>query len=139
MIRYFTLQEQWKRFTDKYTGNKAFEAVTADEAIWPFIIAAFTKLTQLPLLVVAATRERVFQLWKEIGCLTDEAVISVFPGTGSGIFLRNKIPDQRSMASRLNTLKKSQKLRQKAADRHSYFQLPDKPYPRFQDKQPGYP
>ena len=65
MIKYFILQEQWKKFTEKFAGSSVFEAVTADEALWPYIIAAFVKLTRMPLLVVVATRERAFQLRKE--------------------------------------------------------------------------
>jgi len=105
MIEYFTQQEQWKKFTEIFRDNKVPDSMTADEAIWPFIIAAYISFSDLPLLLVTATRERAVQLQKEIGCLSDDIKISVFTGTGSNIFLKNKMSDYQDTASRLNTLK----------------------------------
>ena len=62
-------------------------------------------MSSLPVLIVTATRERTFQLKKEIGCLIKNDSIPVFTGMGSSIFLKDKKPDYQSLASRLNTVK----------------------------------
>ena len=105
MIEYFTETLQWKRFAEEYKNSNMPDTVTADEAIWPFIISAFSKLSGIPFLMVASTRERAIQLQKEIGCLLPQAVISIFPGMGSSIFFKNKKPDSQSIVERLSTVR----------------------------------
>jgi len=106
MIEYFIQQKQWEEFSGTFKDRKVGGSVWADEAIWPYIMAGFKRIDNAPLLVVTSTRERALQLQREIGCLEEKSVISVFTGTGSGIFLAGRTADHESTATRLDTLKK---------------------------------
>ncbi len=105
MIEYFTETLQWKKFVEEYKNNIMPDTVIADEAVWSFIVSAFSKLSGIPSVMVASTRERAIQLQKEIGCLLPQAAISIFPGIGSSIFFKNKRPDNQSIVERLNTVR----------------------------------
>ena len=105
MINYFILQEQWKKFAEAISKDKALDPVNADEAIWPYIISGYAGISKEVILVVASTRERAFQLKQEMSCLIKEADLALFTGMSSSIFLKGKTPDHQSIFNRLNTLK----------------------------------
>jgi len=105
MIDYFTRQKQWKEFAKAFKEDRAPDPVTADEAIWPYIITGYAGIDRGTILVVTSTREKAFQLRQEAGCLKCGRDISVFTGAGSSIFLRSRTSDYQGITSRLETLK----------------------------------
>lgn len=110
----YTSEKQWQQFIEKYeranTEDKKSEGVSldtliADENIWPFIISAFLKSFNIPVLVITSTLERACELEKEINCTIPEVKTFNFPSLGNSIFYKNKITAAENLTRRLNIVK----------------------------------
>jgi len=110
----FTIEKQWQQFIEKYeranTEDKkgssgSLETLIADENIWPFVMSAFLKSFNMPVLVITSTLERACELEKEINCIIPEVKIFNFPSLGNSIFYKNKITAAGNLVRRLNTIK----------------------------------
>ena len=110
----FILEKQWQKFIEKYKnikngGSTSKEAIPhtliADEDIWPFVISAFFKCTNSPVLVVTSTHEGAFKLEQEIKCIIPDVEILSFPSIGNSIFYKNKITPAENLTKRLNVVK----------------------------------
>jgi len=110
----FTSEKQWQQFIEKYeranTEDKkgsggSLDTLIADENIWPFIISAFFKSFNIPVLVITSTLERACELEKEINCTIPGVKIFNFPSLGNSIFYKNKITATENLTKRLNTIK----------------------------------
>src|SRR3972149_7518060 len=110
----FINEKQWQQFIEKYKktnteGKKgrvtSLDTLIADENIWPFIISAFLKYFDIPVLVITSTFERASELEQEISCIIPKAKIFNFPSLGNGIFYKNRITAPENLARRLNVIK----------------------------------
>ena len=110
----FITEKQWQQFLGYYrkenlkpkgTGSSSLNTVAADENIWPFVISAFWAAFNVPLLVIAPTLERAWELESEISCIVPKAEIFSFPSLGNSIFYKNKTTPVENITKRLNTIK----------------------------------
>ena len=110
----FILDKQWQQFIKKYKNAKSSgstdrevipHTLIADEDIWPFVISAFFRGTNFPVLVITSTHERAFKLEQEIKCIIPDVEISSFPSIGNSIFYKNKTTPAENLTKRLNVVK----------------------------------
>ncbi len=110
----FSIENQWQQFIKKYNKFRAegkkvkesgFESLVADEDIWSFLISAFYKHFNMPVLVVTPTQESSLELREEIKCIIPGVEIFEFPGLGNGIFYKNKIIPSENVIKRLRVIR----------------------------------
>src|SRR3989304_9616243 len=93
-LKNFINEKQWQQFIEKYRGTNtkgkkgrvtSLDTLIADENIWPFVISAFLKYFDIPVLVVTSTFERASELEQEISCIIPKAKIFNFSRLGGGV------------------------------------------------------
>ncbi|MFA5015883.1 MAG: hypothetical protein WC549_10190, partial [Actinomycetota bacterium] len=118
-LKNFINEKQWQQFIEKYEranikdkkdGTANLDTLTADENIWPFVIGAFLKYSDIPALVVTSTFERASELEQEISCIVPGIKILNFPSLGNGIFYKNRITAPENLTGRLKVIKNLQNI-----------------------------
>lgn len=93
-INKFAEERNWQKFIKDYTGAMSCCArdesgrygIVGDEDIWPFIISAFFKYFNVPVIVLTATGDRAGELGREIKSLDSGMAVYQYPGMGTNIF-----------------------------------------------------
>jgi transcription-repair coupling factor (superfamily II helicase) len=111
-INKFAQEKNWQKFIKDYT--KALSSsqdaggqygIISDEDVWPFIISAFFKHFNVPVMVLVSTGDRAGELGREIKSLDNGTVVYQYPGMGTNIFSKKKSVSSDNISSRLEAFK----------------------------------
>ena len=111
-INKFAEEKNWQKFIKDYVkalscieNENLRYGIASNEDIWPFIISAFFKRFNMPVMVLASTSDRAGELGREIKSLDETMVIYQYPGMGTNIFSKRKSVSSDNISSRLEVFK----------------------------------
>ena len=97
-INKFAEEKNWQKFIKDYIkalscveNENLRYGIASNEDIWPFIISAFFKHFNVPVMVLVSTSDRAGELGREIKSLDEGMVIYQYPGMGTNIFSKKKV------------------------------------------------